>query len=220
MDRHEITSKCVILFLFDPTEVLTSSGFYSTRYMRDFTLFLRIRRDALPPWSTSEWRARPNALLGPVTAFAHPICVWKPCRRDELGGDLSLGCVCILVYYILSSRNDLMDRWLTLRFSVKTKTQQRALSGERYRGPFETLHRLLRGMFQILLHYPVPTLRSGPEHAPRTLLAGYRRLYRGLGVSAVRSVTTHGLLWTILDYVSGWIDRRQIRCGEPVPYPT
>ncbi|KAJ2932917.1 hypothetical protein H1R20_g4197, partial [Candolleomyces eurysporus] len=28
---------------------------------------------------------------------------------------------------------------------VKTKVQQRALAGERYRGPFETLHRLLRG---------------------------------------------------------------------------
>jgi solute carrier family 25 (mitochondrial carnitine/acylcarnitine transporter), member 20/29 len=39
------------------------------------------------------------------------------------------------------------------------------------------------------------------------------RLYRGLGVSALRSVTTHGLLWTILDYVSVWIDRRPVRHG-------
>jgi len=33
------------------------------------------------------------------------------------------------------------------------------------------------------------------------------RLYRGLGVSAVRSVTTHGLLWTVFDYTGGVIDR-------------
>ncbi|KAG8778700.1 hypothetical protein FRC16_003751 [Serendipita sp. 398] len=78
---------------------------------------------------------------------------------------------------------------------VKTKTQQRALSGLKYRGPIETLKRLLRG----------------PEEAPRTMLAGFARLYRGLGVSAIRSVTTHGLLWTILDAVSGWIDHRPIR---------
>jgi solute carrier family 25 carnitine/acylcarnitine transporter 20/29 len=36
---------------------------------------------------------------------------------------------------------------------------------------------------------------------------GFARLYRGLGVSALRSVTTHGLLWTFLDYVGGHIDR-------------
>ncbi|CAG7853464.1 SubName: Full=Related to carnitine/acylcarnitine translocase {ECO:0000313/EMBL:CCA75557.1} [Serendipita indica DSM 11827] len=83
---------------------------------------------------------------------------------------------------------------------VKTKTQQRALSGDVYRGPIETLKRLLRG----------------PEHAPRTMVAGFARLYRGLGVSALRSVTTHGMLWTILDAVSGWIDHRAARRGLEV----
>lgn len=29
--------------------------------------------------------------------------------------------------------------------SVKTKVQQRALAGERYRGPLETMRRLVRG---------------------------------------------------------------------------
>ena len=33
-------------------------------------------------------------------------------------------------------------------FSVKTKVQQRSLAGERYRGPLETLHRLIRGMYK------------------------------------------------------------------------
>ena len=30
--------------------------------------------------------------------------------------------------------------------SVKTKVQQRSLAGEQYRGPLETLHRLIRGL--------------------------------------------------------------------------
>ncbi|KAH9951994.1 hypothetical protein B0H21DRAFT_829833 [Amylocystis lapponica] len=75
---------------------------------------------------------------------------------------------------------------------VKTKVQQRALAGERKRGVFETLHRLLKG--------PDPS-------TPRPLLQGLTRLYRGLGVSALRSVTTHGLLWTFFDLTADYIDR-------------
>ena len=41
-----------------------------------------------------------------------------------------------------------------MSFRVKTKVQQRALVGERYRGVFETLTRLIRGKFII------PELRS------------------------------------------------------------
>ncbi|KAJ7046906.1 mitochondrial carrier domain-containing protein [Mycena alexandri] len=75
---------------------------------------------------------------------------------------------------------------------VKTKVQQRALAGERFRGVWETLHRLVRG--------PDPA-------APKPILAGCARIYRGLGVSALRSITTHGLLWTLYDLVSNYIDR-------------
>ncbi|KAJ3895659.1 hypothetical protein GG344DRAFT_38361 [Lentinula edodes] len=74
---------------------------------------------------------------------------------------------------------------------VKTKVQQRALAGERYRGPLETFHRLIRG--------PDP-------NKPKPFLAGVARIYRGLGVSAVRSITTHGLLWTFFDLVANYID--------------
>ncbi|KAF5380982.1 hypothetical protein D9615_004030 [Tricholomella constricta] len=74
---------------------------------------------------------------------------------------------------------------------VKTKIQQRALAGEAYRGVFETLHRLIRG--------PDP-------NTPKPLLTGMARIYRGLGVSAVRSITTHGLLWTLFDFVANYID--------------
>ncbi|KAI0321645.1 mitochondrial carrier [Amylostereum chailletii] len=75
---------------------------------------------------------------------------------------------------------------------VKTKVQQRALAGEQYRGVLETFRRLVRG--------------PDPEN-PKPLLAGMTRIYRGLGVSALRSVTTHGLLWTFFDLVSNYIDR-------------
>ncbi|KAH8106855.1 hypothetical protein BXZ70DRAFT_1074595 [Cristinia sonorae] len=74
---------------------------------------------------------------------------------------------------------------------VKTKVQQRALAGERYRPILETLHRLIRG--------PDP-------NAPKPFLLGMARIYRGLGVSALRSVTTHGLLWTFFDLTSAYID--------------
>ncbi|KZV72923.1 mitochondrial carrier [Peniophora sp. CONT] len=75
---------------------------------------------------------------------------------------------------------------------VKTKVQQRALAGERYRGVVETFQRLVRG--------------PDPEH-PKPFIQGVARIYRGLGVSALRSVTTHGLLWTFFDLTSNWIDR-------------
>ncbi|KAL1669292.1 mitochondrial carrier domain-containing protein [Schizophyllum commune] len=74
---------------------------------------------------------------------------------------------------------------------VKTKVQQRALAGDKYRGPVETFTRLIRG----------------PDPAnPKPLVAGLARIYRGLGVSALRSVTTHGLLWTFFDLVANYID--------------
>lgn len=74
---------------------------------------------------------------------------------------------------------------------VKTKVQQRALAGVPYKGPLETLHRLIRG--------PDPD-------SPKPLLLGMARIYRGLGVSALRSVTTHGLLWTLFDITATYID--------------
>ncbi|KAI0636735.1 mitochondrial carrier [Trametes polyzona] len=85
---------------------------------------------------------------------------------------------------------------------VKTKVQQRALAGERRRGVLETFHRLIRG--------PDPD-------APKPIHVGLTRLYRGLGVSALRSVTTHGLLWTIFDYTASYIDRLPGGAGEGEP---
>jgi hypothetical protein len=41
---------------------------------------------------------------------------------------------------------------------------------------------------------------------PKPILAGIARIYRGLGVSALRSITTHGLLWTFFDIVANYID--------------
>ncbi|EIM89873.1 mitochondrial carrier [Stereum hirsutum FP-91666 SS1] len=75
---------------------------------------------------------------------------------------------------------------------VKTKVQQRALAGEPHRTIPTTLYRLIRG--------------PDPEN-PKAFFAGVARIYRGLGVSALRSVTTHGLLWTFFDLTSNAIDR-------------
>ncbi|KAF8506177.1 mitochondrial carrier, partial [Hysterangium stoloniferum] len=74
---------------------------------------------------------------------------------------------------------------------VKTKVQQRALSGSSPRSLLVTLTRLVRG--------------PNPDE-PQPIHVGIGRLYRGLGVSAARSVITHGLLWTVLDYISACID--------------
>ena len=130
---------------------------------------------------------------------------------------------------------------------MKTKVQQRALAGERYRGVVETLTRLIRGEFKpptfitikdimqstpscpydLLVSPPglpaplsrvnnwktlICSLTPGPDpQNPKPLVAGIGRLYRGLGVSAVRSITTHGLLWTFFDLVSNYIDRLPVR---------
>lgn len=75
---------------------------------------------------------------------------------------------------------------------VKTKVQQRALAGTPPRSVFETLHRLIKG--------PDP-------NSPKPILLGLARIYRGLGVSALRSVTTHGLLWTLFDVTASYIDK-------------
>ncbi|CAE6434044.1 unnamed protein product [Rhizoctonia solani] len=74
---------------------------------------------------------------------------------------------------------------------VKTKVQQRALAGIPPRGVFETFKRMLRG--------------SDPN-SPKPLLVGLTRLYQGLGVSAFRSILTHGMLWTFFDWVGNFID--------------
>ena len=98
--------------------------------------------------------------------------------------------------------------------SVKTKVQQRALAGERRRGVLETFHRLIRGNPRHLSSCSQPstdlrlTCAVGPDpNAPKPILRGIARLYQGLGVSALRSVTTHGLLWTFFDLTASYIDQ-------------
>ena len=94
------------------------------------------------------------------------------------------------------------------RSSVKTKVQQRALAGEPYRGPLETLHRLVRGIILSLLtlDHCSPCYAGPDPNNPKPVLAGIARIYRGLGVSALRSITTHGLLWTLFDLTAHYID--------------
>jgi solute carrier family 25 carnitine/acylcarnitine transporter 20/29 len=86
----------------------------------------------------------------------------------------------------------------------------RALVGEPARGVWGTFRRLLVGEHGFLIskfHRPIHLVPLGPDpKAPRPLLSGFARLYRGLSVSAIRSITTHGLLWTFFDIVANYID--------------
>lgn len=63
--------------------------------------------------------------------------------------------------------------------AIKTKHQQRALTGLKPRGVFDQLARLLNGT---------------EEGHRKSMWVGVSRLYRGLGISMARSVMTHGLL--------------------------
>jgi len=74
---------------------------------------------------------------------------------------------------------------------VKTKYQERALAGIPRRSATDTFLRMARG--------PDPS-------APRPMVVGLARIYRGLGISALRSVMTHGALWTLFDWIGGFID--------------
>nr|ODN94564.1 hypothetical protein L204_04697 [Cryptococcus depauperatus CBS 7855] len=80
-----------------------------------------------------------------------------------------------------------------LIYPVDTKAQQRALSGLAPRTPLYQLQRLVRGI---------------DASNPKTMWQGIARLYRGLGISMVRSMLTHGLLWTIVDAASSYIDTK------------
>lgn len=48
-----------------------------------------------------------------------------------------------------------------------------------------------------------------------TFLARFLRLYRGLGVSALRSFISHGLTWTLIESISAKITERT---GHAVSY--
>ena len=63
-------------------------------------------------------------------------------------------------------------------------------------------------LFRVLLKRYLLTSTQGPDpNNPKPFIAGVGRIYRGLGISALRSVTTHGLLWTFFDLAAGYIDR-------------
>lgn len=89
--------------------------------------------------------------------------------------------------------------------AVKTVMQKRALAGKSHRGIAETFMLLARG--------PDPL-------QPQPLNKGVMRLYRGLGVSAVRSTISHGLLWLIIDNVQSVITRNHLSATQEVADPS
>ncbi|CDU23871.1 related to carnitine/acylcarnitine translocase [Sporisorium scitamineum] len=94
---------------------------------------------------------------------------------------------------------------------IKTKVQRDALAGN---------PRQFTG-WQVFLHMikeRPPMQQPGREQGvgkTDTLLARFLRLYRGLGVSALRSFISHGLTWTLIETISGKITERT---GQSISY--
>ncbi|CCF53988.1 hypothetical protein NDA11_000870 [Ustilago hordei] len=101
---------------------------------------------------------------------------------------------------------------------IKTKVQRDALAGN---------PKLFSG-WQVFLHMikerpPIQAdvnTKEGVGGNKRmlktdTFLARFLRLYRGLGVSALRSFISHGLTWTLIESISGKITQRT---GQAVSY--
>jgi hypothetical protein len=85
---------------------------------------------------------------------------------------------------------------------LKTNVQQRRLSGHPQQ---------LTGM-QLFTH--LMRERPPPDPSMRdTFLRRFLRLYRGLGVSALRSFISHGLTWTLIETIAGKIAERT---GKPI----
>ncbi|MCO5589805.1 hypothetical protein L7F22_043774 [Adiantum nelumboides] len=85
---------------------------------------------------------------------------------------------------------------------LKTNVQQRTLSGHPQQ---------LTGM-QLFTHL----MRERPPPNPSqrdTFLRRFLRLYRGLGVSALRSFISHGLTWTLIETIAAKIAERT---GRPI----
>lgn len=68
---------------------------------------------------------------------------------------------------------------------VKIVVQQRMLSNMDRKSAKDIFIHLVRG--------------SDPNQKPRPILVGLSKLYRGVWVSCLRSMTTHGLMWTIYE---------------------
>ncbi|CAO1637353.1 unnamed protein product [Parajaminaea phylloscopi] len=86
---------------------------------------------------------------------------------------------------------------------LKTNVQQRTLSHHPQQ---------LTG-YQLFTH--LLRERPPPDNAKRdTVVKRFLRLYRGLGVSALRSFISHGLTWTIIETLSDKIEQRTGRREE------
>lgn len=94
---------------------------------------------------------------------------------------------------------------------IKTKVQRDALAGnpKQFTG-WQTFMHMIR-------ERPTVQVEGGKKRILKTdtFLARFLRLYRGLGVSALRSFISHGLTWTLIETISGKITERT---GQSVSY--
>jgi hypothetical protein len=145
-------------------------------------------------------------------SFSSSLCVWIAfwgMIRVSVGQySSSLG------YFLglnLSARRVGRSSRLFTNFKTLRQCKDKSPAACTGRGTVSWTFRNISSPYSRLIHLPSLLLSdhcTGPDpNAPKPLLAGIARIYRGLGVSAVRSITTHGLLWTFFDLVANYIDR-------------
>ena len=109
--------------------------------------------------------------------------------------------------FMLNARFQGKDKGTTARTCGRAQTRHlRDLLPTRSRSVFSSRPALTYNLLRVLT---IPRLRCiGPDpDNPKPILRGLARVYQGLGVSALRSVTTHGLLWTFFDLTASYIDK-------------
>lgn len=98
---------------------------------------------------------------------------------------------------------------------LKTNVQQRSLSGHpRQLSELELFHHLLREK------PPKPNPNSTTPLSKDTNVKRFLRLYRGLGVSALRSFISHGLTWLLIESISESLSKKVDRKVSYVPETT
>ncbi|KAJ1030393.1 hypothetical protein NDA16_001302 [Ustilago loliicola] len=143
--------------------------------------------------------------------------VTRHSKNDSSRGGPSLYGIPAPVVSFLSGSSAGILSWLIVYpvDLIKTKVQRDALAGnpKQFSG------------WQVFLHMikerpPIQgeaTEGGGKKRILKTdtFLARFLRLYRGLGVSALRSFISHGLTWTLIESISGKITERT---GQAVSY--
>ena len=125
----------------------------------------------------------------------------------------SYGIPAPFVSFLIGSASGIMS-WLSIYplDLIKTQVQRDVLAGAPRRSGFTVLRRLL--MQHEGEHEPVKKARSIRDLPIHRFL----RLYRGLGISAMRSFISHGLTWTLIESITRHIESEAVNHDLDVSY--